>query len=159
MPTPNKNTSINLYDDLQNRTLKMSNASLRKSVDNLRYANNLVDSRSLETKRESSKVAAYKSIFQKEKEEQFYGMSQLLNYKNKISIVKQNELFQKCLSKDKNDTIQKKYEIAKNVKREEERRLAELRRQSRTQPKVVMIAESSDSDSTKSFDPKKAKAV
>ena len=70
MPTPNKNTSINLYDDIQSRTAKMSNVSLRKSVDNLRYANNLVDSRSLETKRESSKVA-YKSIFQKEKEEQF----------------------------------------------------------------------------------------
>ena len=86
-------------------------------------------------------------------------MSKLLNYKNKISIVKQNELFQKCLSQDKIDTIQKKYEIAKNVKREEEKRLAELRRQSRTQPKVVMIAESSDSDSNKSFDPKKVKAV
>ena len=69
MPTPNKNTSINLYDDIQSRTAKMSSVSLRKSVENLRYANNLVDSRSLETKRESSKVA-YKSIFQKEKEEQ-----------------------------------------------------------------------------------------
>jgi hypothetical protein len=86
-------------------------------------------------------------------------MSQLLNYKNKISIIKQNELFQKCLSKDKNETIQKKYEIAKNVKREEERRLAELRRHSKQYPKVVMIAESSDSESTASFDPKKAKAV
>lgn len=47
----------------------MNNVTLRKSMENLRHANNLVDSRSLESKRESSKIA-YKSIFQKEKEEQ-----------------------------------------------------------------------------------------
>ena len=87
-------------------------------------------------------------------------MQKMLNYKNKISIVKQNELFQKCLSKDNIDTIQKKYEIAKNLKREEERKLAVYRRQSKLrEPKVVMMAESSDSDSTKSFDPKKLKKI
>ena len=62
MGTPNKNSSISLYDHIQSRTAKMNNVSLRKSMENLSNANNLVDSRSIEQKRESSQVA-YKSIF------------------------------------------------------------------------------------------------
>ena len=70
----------------------MNNPSLRRSMANLVDANKLVDSRSLEIKRDSTS-SGYKSIFQKEKEQQLLGMQKLLNYKNKISIVKQNELF------------------------------------------------------------------
>jgi hypothetical protein len=106
----NTTSDLKMYNKLSASKHDLSsNSILTKKYSNMSAS--AADLKFNEFKTVSVVKKEHKSMFQREKENKLLEMKKLLNYKDKIFVIKQNNLFEHNLQRDNSEAVLKREEI------------------------------------------------